>query len=190
MSVESELELGYSDGEFHISVYDKNTAAWSNPQLPRSLMDYVLEVDARRVSGPADNEYGVLVRYQEASDDFYLFAVSSDGMYAVEQYHDGEWQVLVKWAESAAVAEDAEVNHLRVVCQGTKMRFFVNGELLADVDDSSLGAGNIGLLASSADQAGVVVAFDNLRVAPSPHPEAAQPVPNIFKTLRSVTASA
>ncbi len=165
VSVTEKAELGYEQGEYRISVYETEYAAWGEPEPAVDLGDFVIEVDARRVDGPAENEYGILVRYQP-DDTFYYFAVSSLGQFSVQKYTGEHWQLLVDWTPSAAVREDEATNHLRVTCQGARMRFFVNGSPLTQVEDASFARGSIGLLASSADTGGVVIGFDNLRVRP------------------------
>ncbi len=159
-----EAEKAYEAGEFRIALYQREFSAWTFPQPPRDLADFAIEVDARRVSGPSDNEFGVLTRYQDATDEFYLFAISSDGTYAVQKYRGDKWYHLAQWTASDAVKQGEAVNRLRVTCQGSKLRFYVNGESLVQVEDASFRAGSIGLLASSGDRGGVVIAFDNLRV--------------------------
>ena len=116
------------------------------------------------MSGPLENEYGVMVRYQPDTDDFYLFVISSSGSFIVEKYVAGEWQTLVPWTESPAIQGGDAVTRLRVTCQGNKMRFFADGEQLTQIEDTSFRSGNIGLLVSTFDKGGAVVAFDNLRV--------------------------
>jgi hypothetical protein len=162
--VTEQAEKGYEDGEFRITVYEPEYSTWSYPDPPRDFADFALEVDARRVSGPLDNEFGVQVRYQPDTDAFYLFAISSNGFYSVQKYEGGEWQRLVDWTESPAIQQGDAVNRLRLTCQGERMRFFANGEQLTQWRDASFRSGSVGLLASSADKGGVVVAFDNLRV--------------------------
>ena len=162
--VTEQAEKGYEDGEFRLTVYQPEYSTWSYPDPPRDFADFALEVDARRVSGPLDNEFGVLVRYQPETDEFYLFAISSNGFYSVQKYQANEWQKLVAWTESAAILQGEDVNRLRVTGQGDKMRFFVNGEPLTQVEDASFRSGSVGLLASTNEKGGVAVAFDNLRV--------------------------
>jgi hypothetical protein len=145
-------------------VYQPEFSTWSYPDPPRDFADFALEVDARRVSGPLDNEFGVLVRYQPDTDEFYLFAISSNGFYSVQKYQANEWQKLVDWTESAAILQGEDVNRLRVTGQGDKLRFFVNGEPLTQVEDASFRSGSVGLLATANEKGGVAVAFDNLRV--------------------------
>ena len=162
--VTEQAEKGYEDGEFRLTVYQPEYSTWSYPDPPRDFADFALEVDARRVSGPLDNEFGVLVRYQPETDEFYLFAISSNGFYSVQKYQANEWQKLVDWTESTAILQGEAVNRLRVTGQGDKMRFFVNGEPLTQVEDASFRSGSVGLLASTNEKGGVAVAFDNLRV--------------------------
>jgi len=162
--VTEQADKGYEGGEFRITVYQPEYSSWSYPDPPRDFADFALEVDARRVSGPLDNEFGVLVRYQPQSDEFYLFAISSNGFYSVQKYQANEWQKLVEWTESAAILQGEAVNRLRVTGQGDKMRFFVNGEPLTQVEDTSFRSGSVGLLATANEKGGVAVAFDNLRV--------------------------
>ena len=59
---------------------------------------------------------------------------------------------------------------MRVTGQGDKMRLFVNGEPLAQVEDASFRSGSVGLIVSTGDKGGVAVAFDNLRVRPLAEP--------------------
>lgn len=156
-------EKGYDEGVYRIAVYDADFASWGYPDPPGNFDDFVIEVDARRVAGPEDNEFGVIVRYQP-DDSFYLFSISSTGDISIQKHITGEWEYLAPWTASAAVRPGDEVNRLRVTCQGSRLRFFVNGQAVAQADDASFRSGNIGLLASAADTGGVVVAFDNLRV--------------------------
>ena len=164
VKVEPEVEKGYEAGEYRITVFQPDFSSWTYPQPPLKLRDFALEVDAHLVGGSASDEFGVLVRYQDATDDFYTFVISSDGTFRIQSYVDDAWADLVKWTKSTAILGDEKVNRLRIVCQGDEMRFFANGILLAQVKDATLGAGNIGLLASAFDKGSVTVAFDNLRV--------------------------
>lgn len=156
-------EKGYNQGTYRIAVYDADFASWGYPEPPGDFEDVVIEVDAHRVDGPEDNEYGVVARYQP-DDSFYLFSISSTGHASIQKHIGDEWEYLAEWTPSPAVRLGGEINRLRVTCQGAKLRFFVNGQAVAEADDASFRSGNIGLLASASDIGGVVVAFDNLRV--------------------------
>jgi hypothetical protein len=156
--------VGYEAGAYQIQVHESRYDAWATANLEMELADFVVEVDAQWVEGPLDNDYGILVRYQPDDDNFYLFAISSDGWYSVQAFREREWEALVDWAKSGAVHQGDATNRLKVECLGTQMRFVVNGVPLAQVEDASYPSGDVGLLAGTFDEGGVVVQFDNLQV--------------------------
>jgi len=161
-----ESERLYKDGEFRIGVYKASFDSWSWSNHFSDLADFAVEVDARRVDGPMKNDYGILARFQTASgvDGFYMFGVSSDGHCWVQLNQGDTWKELVAWKPADAVRQGSAVNHLRVECDGPRMSFLVNSRLVAEVEDSTWTSGDIGLVAGTFDEAGVVVHFDNLRV--------------------------
>jgi hypothetical protein len=55
-------------------------------------------------------------------------------------------------------------NHVRGDCIGNTLTLYVNGVKLAEVQDSSLGIGDVGILAGSFDQPGVDILFNNFIV--------------------------
>jgi hypothetical protein len=173
---DSGAEWGYRDGEYRVVANAKDTAVWGSPQPARDWADFSLEVDARLMEGPLDNELGVAVRIpvragsptgrhgQPDGKSMYLFAISSDGSYVVRMLRNEEWEYLAKWTQSAALRQGKSVNHLRVECRGPRMQFWANGQLLVEVQDATLRSGNVGLLAAAFAEPGVVVHFDNLRI--------------------------
>ncbi|MDD3825840.1 MAG: serine/threonine-protein kinase [Anaerolineae bacterium] len=161
-SVDNNTEVGYAAGEYRIAVKLSDYMGWGQgPDL--AMADYELEVDTVHVAGPLDNNYGPLVRYQDETDEFYWFQISSDGYYAVDLYHQGEFSNLVTWEPSEAINQGLEAtNRVRVVCQGNQFRFYVNDVHLVDVADATLGGGTVGLAAGTFDEPGTVIHFDNL----------------------------
>lgn len=164
---DSDAEWGYQDGEYRILVHAEDMTVWANTHERYELANLVMVVEARRVAGPLDNQYGVIVRYQDRAN-FYLFTVSSDGQYAVQMLRDDNWEDLVEWAPSPVINQGEGTNVLRVEAQGPEMRFLVNGELVCVVQDSTIGSGSIGLAAGSFVEAGVEVRFDGLLVQQVP----------------------
>ena len=159
-----EYALEYVEGEYRVRVHAPDLAAWGRPPRAYEFTDLVIEVDVRQVSGPEDGDYGLVVR-SKGESDFYLFAISSHyGMYSVQMSQGETWSDLAEWTESAAVHQEGEVNHLKVECLGKTMRFYANGELLTEVTDTTYHSGNVGLLAETFEEGGLVVRFDNVRV--------------------------
>jgi hypothetical protein len=162
---EDNFWAGYADGEYRLGVYQDNYTTWGNPDAEGGFTDFEVEVDARQVEGPLDNNYGLLVRHQPDDDNFYWFQISSDGYYSVDLMRTGEWVTLVGWEASDAIDQGVgAVNRLRVVCDGNRFTFYVNDTFLTEVTDSAFSAGNVGLAIGAFDESGVVVHFDNLKV--------------------------
>jgi len=159
---DASAEVGYHQGVMRIFVNVPNRLAWAS--AGRKFSDFHLTIEATQVAGPDDNEYGLLVRMQD-HDHFYRFSISGDGYYLISKYDGEEWEALSgDWAPSDAIHLDAATNLLEVVCQGATMSFHTNGELLAQVQDSSYSRGDIGLYAGSFFDSGVEIHFDNLSV--------------------------
>lgn len=163
--VEDYHRAGYVEGEYRLGVYRDNRVIWGNPLDGVQFADFVVEVDARQVAGPLDNNLGLLVRYQAGGEDFYWFQVSSDGYYSVDLLLADEWVTLVSWEPSEAINQGhGATNRLKVVCDGDRFSFYVNDDHLVDVTDGTFRTGTIGLAAGTLDEPGVVVHFDNLKV--------------------------
>ncbi|NLE76782.1 MAG: hypothetical protein GX605_08525 [Chloroflexi bacterium] len=163
--VSDEAQLGCAGEEYRIAVHEIGSDWHVTSPWERRPVDLVAEVDARRVEGLDDNVYGLILRVQPNEDDFYLFAVSSDGQYSVQIRQGGAWQVLQDWEVASAVRGGDQSNHLRVECLGPQMRFWVNEQPVADVQDSTFASGSVGLLAGAGPtQDSAVVHFDNLRL--------------------------
>ena len=163
----SDAEWGYQDGEYRILVRAEDLTVWANTRDRYDLANLVMVVEARREAGPLNNQYGVIVRYQDRAN-FYLFSISSDGYYMVQILRDDEWIELVEWKPSALIQQGDATNLLRVEANGPEMRFLANGELLCMVQDSTITSGSIGLAAGAFDEAGVEVRFDSLLVRQTP----------------------
>lgn len=96
--------------------------------------------------------------------DGYLFLIQGSGAYGIFRSSGRRLQPLVDWATSDAVNVSPVANHLRAVCAGDYLAFYVNDRLVAEAIDDQYGVGQVGLVASTGDRLGVQVNFDNLVV--------------------------
>lgn len=165
---DASAEVGYVDGVMRILVKWGDRLAWASAQ--RRYRDFHLTVEASQVSGPDDNEYGVLVRMQDRTH-LYRFSISGDGYYQVVRLDgDRETPLTSEWKPSDAIRKGVATNVLEVICKGPRMTFRVNGVVLAEVEDATYREGDIALFAGSFHDpgTGVEVHFDNLRVTAPP----------------------
>ena len=153
----------YDQGGYRIKVDIAEWFFWV--QSGRTFTDVQIDVEAKKIGGPDSNELGVICRYQD-EDNFYFFTVTSDGYYAVTRM-DSEEYILIGMNElrySEAILQGDATNHLRAVCKGDNLQFYVNGTLLADVHDATLPAGDVGLIVGTTETPGADILFDNLVV--------------------------
>ncbi len=123
-------------------------------------------------------------------DSYYLFLISSDGYYEVKRVIGRDEKLLSAWIESPLVHQGiGATNWLRVVARGDQFQFFINeqpvqvcvpnnpegestyfmgecveGAMQDTLTDSAITSGQLGVVALSIDEPGVVVEFDNFLV--------------------------
>jgi hypothetical protein len=153
----------YYNGGFRIAVNSDTAAKVSIPRL--QLTDVRIEVNATKISGPNDNEFGIVCRYLD-ENNFYFFTISSDGYYGIGKYKDNQLHLIgmEKMQTNDLIRQGESTNHLRADCVKTSLRFYINGEKVADVQDSDFSKGDVGLLAGTFRNPGVDIFFDNFSV--------------------------
>jgi hypothetical protein len=153
----------YENDKYRIVVNASNADYWSNPGL--YFEDVQIEVDALMNAGPDDNDFGVLCRYQD-TENFYFLIISSDGYYGIGIVINGHQRLLEppQMYQSEAIYPGGTVNHIQAICQGSRLALTVNGEFIAETYDSTFSSGDVGLIVGSFEQPGVDVLFDNFSV--------------------------
>jgi len=160
----NQAEIALADGQLRITVKQPDSLAWS-VAAGKTFGDLTLDVDATPLAGPDDNDYGVIVRRVD-DDNFYRFEISGDGYYNIQKRQKGKWfKLIADWIESSAIRKGAATNHLRVICAGRTLTFFVNQVQVAQVTDDAFPRGEVGVLAGTLAEPGVQVAFDNVQVS-------------------------
>ena len=127
--------------------------------------DHMIEVETTLVDGTDDNWQTVTCR-KVSNDSYYDLGISADGYYLVDIWVDGS-----KLNKSLGPSRSRHiltgrnaVNALRVECVGTSLRLFVNGNIVAEITDSNISRGQVGLSVDSLDGKFSEVAFDNIRI--------------------------
>ena len=153
----------YVDGTYQIMVNDSQYDLWANPG--ENFTDVSVEVDAVMVSGPEDNDFGILCRYVDV-ENYYFGIISSDGYYAIGTLIDGTQQIIGdNMQPSDAINTGFKSNRIRFDCVGSTLSLYVNGTLLEQQTDSNFSSGDVGLMAGTFDTGGAQIAFDNFVVS-------------------------
>jgi len=154
---------GYSENAYVISVKNADSRSWSVPGL--RFKDVQVSVDAKRISGEQDTNFGLICRYQDPNN-YYSYLISSDGYYALIRISEGE-EVLLgmeQFVYSDVIAQGDGLNKISISCIGDQLSLTVNGKTLHSVRDDSFCAGDVGLIVETREAGAASVLFSNFSV--------------------------
>lgn len=167
ISADSDKAASYTGGQYLIQAFAANQDVWAHPHDPSetSFTDVSIEVDAAKHSGTDNNDFGVICRFVD-DDNFYFLIVASDGFQVIGKYQNGEIIYLSadEMQQTDAVKGGSASNHLRADCIGSTLTLYVNGQQVASVTDTSFTSGDIGLTVGTFDEPNASVTFDNFVV--------------------------
>ncbi|MBM4446808.1 MAG: zinc ribbon domain-containing protein [Chloroflexi bacterium] len=156
--------IAYSNGELAIH---RKTALWafSTNDNVGEQTDFIVEVDARKIPEGEDNtDCSILFRFQD-NKNFYGFYVAPRGNYSVWKKVGGEWTKLIDWTESDYIKTGTSTNKLKVVCQGQKMDFYINGHKVDTTNDDTFIEGKIAISVTSVESTPAIeYHFDNFKL--------------------------
>lgn len=151
--------------------------------------DAVISAQGHWVSGTGAHEYGIVLRANTEGTLYYVFTVTADAKYNIALYKDNKYTNIVPYTLSPIVKIGTETNRFRIVMRGSHFTFYLNDELIEQVDDATIASGKVGLFFYN-EKPDAQVAFDALSVstfapttpaatgsAPQPTRSDATPVP-------------
>ena len=153
---------GIANGAYQFQVLSAHYEILATPG--HTFRDVQVEADATRLAGPAKNLFGLVCRSSN-SENFYFFAISSDGYFGLGKVKNAQAGLLgqAMMAYSPAILQ-GNPNHLRFDCIGDTLKGIVNDQLVASSRDADFSSGEVGLVAGALDAPDVDVAFDNFVV--------------------------
>lgn len=169
-------------GEYHLAIASADTYYSYYAYLPDRprFADFRLDVDVRRVSGPANGgTYGILVRAQpqgagDATNARYIFLLQpQEGYFALNLINaSGPATNVVPRTTTPAIRRGEATNHLTVTCRGGTIIVAINDQVVGAYPATLVAAGEVGLLIENprdpVGPSGMEVAFSNLRISGAP----------------------
>ena len=162
---ETQGSTDYQDGGYRIFVNEVNYSVWANPNQG-AYTDVRVEVDAHKIGGVDDNEFGIICRHADPSN-YYAGVITSDGYFGFWRRADGGDLEMIageNMQTNDAIKLGSETNHIRLDCVGSTLTLYANGQELGSVTDSTISSGDVGLYAGTFDTVGTDVLFDNFIV--------------------------
>ncbi len=162
-AADADKAAAYQDGQYLMQAFTASQDVWAHPG--ESFSDVSIEVDATKFSGPDNNDFGIICRFVDDSN-FYFLIVASDGFQVIGKYDNNEIVYLSadEMQVSDAVKQGSATNHLRADCVGSTLTLYVNGQQVSSATDTSFTSGDIGLTVGTFADPNAAVTFDNFVV--------------------------
>ncbi len=153
----SEGGVDIADGQLIIEVNKDNYIIWSD--LPDTYQSLIMVMDINVLQPAGDGDFGFVCGLVDV-DNFTVLEISEDGYYSIWKYVKSEFESLVEWTYSDAVAAGGPFT-LAAYCGPDRLALAVNDTLLVETTDPNYVAGRVGVAAGAYDNPGIVVGFDN-----------------------------
>lgn len=139
------------------SVYYTNGLAnkYSSASFNAAFSNFTYTASMKRIDSALEGwSSGLVVRGTPTFDSYndwktaYEFLYSQRGSFSVWKGVNGSWTVLKSWTSSAAISKN-NWNTLKVIADGTQLRFYINNILVwYGTDSSPLASGQVGVVMS------------------------------------------
>ncbi|MDQ7028084.1 MAG: hypothetical protein Q9P01_07355 [Anaerolineae bacterium] len=127
--------------------------------------DVVIEVTTTKVSPSPQDTYGIICRAHSSNNGMgYYFMIDGNGNFGIRKGDGERVYVLVPWTQSDAInTGQGDENTLRAVCVDDYLAFYINGEFVAESNDSQYIEGLTGVVVATTEER-VAIFYDNLTI--------------------------
>jgi len=158
--VRFEVEQGKAElTAFNPDFYEGWMLSW------QELSNFYLEatLDSGNCSGR--DRYGLVVRSGLSGEQYigYLFGITCDGRYSLRIWDGDEFEDVISWTSSTLIqAGSGKTHRLGLWAKGNRLILYVDGQKLADVQDSTYTTGKFGLFVGSVETDDFQVKVDEI----------------------------
>jgi hypothetical protein len=128
----------------------------------KKFTDSVTTVQVHQVTQADDAFFGIVTRFTN-TENYYLFAVSTDGRFSIQKVENDTFAVLVPWTYSPIIPLNKDLE-LTVVCKEETLTLSVNGLPLSQVNSEAHWRGMTGLAAGTFSSDHFAVSFDDIQI--------------------------
>ena len=141
----TDIRWEISGGQYRWQATAKDSFVyWINPDMD-PVANFHAAVDVKFEGDPESAEAGLAFRIQD-EDHYYIFDISPDGWYSCYNLDVDTWEALIPWTQSFEVYS-SQPNRIDVYGTGSHFIFSINGTYVAEVEDSRVSSGAVGVVA-------------------------------------------
>ena len=145
----------YVDEALQFMVFKKNWFVWSTPDA-QDYENIHMEVTVINNDTDTTTAFGLMCNKSSGSD-FYYFAVTPAGQYAIAKAVEGQTDLFLTnndtWAPSDLIAVDAPSYRVGADCGNGTLTLYVDGQQVDLINDFSFSSGQVAVLAWSGEEA-------------------------------------
>jgi hypothetical protein len=165
VGTDADSSVEYVDNALKFVVFTDNYFVWSTPD-DEVYSDIHMDVTVINNNTDSTTAFGFICN-KSTGNDFYYFAVTPAGQYAIAKAVSGETDVFLtnndEWADSDLIAVNASSYRVGADCGNGRLALYADGQEIASVTDSSYSSGRVAVFAWSGEEVGITtdVSFDD-----------------------------
>jgi hypothetical protein len=134
----------YTGKEYSIFVKMANLPVRFLNRKIGELSDFMAEVDIRETEPTKSGYVGILFRYQD-NQNYYAFMINnSNRSFEIIRRMGERENPLQRWTTSNYIKPESATNRLKILCKGTQIEAYANGNKLCTVSDTTFTKGYLG----------------------------------------------
>ena len=164
-STDADRSVEYANSALQMIVFTANHFVWSIPDH-KTYQNVHMKTTVLNNNTDSTTAFGFMCNMQSNDKNFYYFAMTPAGEYAIAKAVEGEKDLFLtnndQWAASDRIVKDAPSYRIGADCGNGTLTLYVDDQQIASVSDSSYTSGGVGLFTWSGEEASVTnVSFDD-----------------------------
>ncbi len=169
---DKDSSIEYANEGLQVILFTKNYFVWSTPN-DQDYQNIHAEVTVTNNNTDPTTAFGIICHQQATTNDFYYFAVTPAGQYAIGKAVTGQKDVFLtnnnEWQDSDLVKANAPSYRVGADCGNDTLTLYVDGQKVDLVSDSTYSTGGVALFTwSGEDVASANVTFDDFLLTKLP----------------------
>ena len=156
IGTDADSSVEHVNDALQMIVYTSNYFVWSTPN-EQTYQDVHMEVTVNNNGTDSTTAFGFMCHMQPNDNDFYYFAITPAGEYAIAKAIEGETDLFLtnndQWASSDLIPISAVSYRLGADCGNGRLTLYVDGQQVVSVTDSTYTSGGVGLFTWSGEEA-------------------------------------
>jgi hypothetical protein len=162
----------YVGNALNFVVFTDNYFVWSTPD-DEVYSDIHMEVTVINNGTDSTTAFGFMCN-KSTGNDFYYFAFTPAGQYAIAKAVEGETDVFLtnndEWADSDLIPVNAGLYRVGADCGNGLLALYIDGQLIDMVSDLSYTSGRVAVFVWSGEEVGITtdMSFDDFEITELP----------------------